>query len=82
MINNTIEQLQQQIAAEQKKMQQCAHKFGEPFSDPETTKEPYGFKQVGHGSDVYTEAEGWKDVLVPRWTRICTICGAKEHTYT
>jgi len=26
-------------------------------------------------------ANGYRDVTVPRWTRVCALCGKEEHTY-
>lgn len=81
-MNDKIRKLQEQIRVEQQKIANCQHVFGKPFSNPEIVKEPYGFKYVGHGSDVWPEPEGYRDVSKPRWTRVCTLCGKEEHTYT
>lgn len=79
-MNDNIKRLQAKIEAEQKKVQNCSHKFGEATYNPYIRKEPYGFKTVGHGSDVWTEPAGYMDVKKDRWTRVCTICGKEEHT--
>ena len=79
-MNDNIKKLQQQIEAEEEKVRRCKHEYGEPFSNPETVREPYGFKTEGHGSDVHTVAEGYHDVEKQRWTRICKKCGNQDHT--
>lgn len=80
-MNDKVRQLQEQIAAEQSKMARCKHEFDGAYSNPETTREGYGSRLVGHGSDVWSEYEGYRDVTKPRWTRKCSICGFEEHTY-
>ena len=79
--NERIERLQKEIEAEKAKMSNCRHEYDEPFYDPETVREPYGSKLVGHGSDVWSEPQGYHDVRKDRWTRICIHCGKKEHSY-
>lgn len=80
-MNKKIADLRAQIREEEKKMANCHHEFGTPFFDPETVTEPYGYKTVGRGSDVWTEPEGFHEVQKKRWTRVCTKCGKEEHTY-
>lgn len=58
----------------------CIHEWGEVKYDPEIKKEPYGYKTVSHGSDVYSEPEGYKDVEYKRWSRTCKKCGKVEYT--
>ena len=83
MIENSsdrIERLQREIEAEQRKIKSCHHIFGKAEYDPDTKMVAYGSKIVGHGSDIYTEPEGYDEKEVPRWSRKCTICGFKEYT--
>lgn len=61
-------------------MLNCQHVFDKSFYNPFTTKEPYGYRTVGMGSDVWTEPEGYRDVEKPRWTRTCKKCGFEQHT--
>lgn len=79
-MNNKMRELQRLIEIEKEKMNLCKHSFGPAFYTPYTEKEPYGFKTVGKGSDVWTEPEGYRDVTKERWTRACTICGFEQHT--
>lgn len=81
-MNDRIKQLQSLIEEEKKKIANCHHIFGKAFSNPEIVKEGYGIKNVGQGSDIWLDFEGYRDVSKPRWTRICTQCGKEEHTYT
>ena len=80
-MNDKIKDLQRQIEAEKNKMNNCSHEWGEGKSNPETKREPYGHRMVTQGSDVWGEPEGYRDVTVPRWTRVCALCGKEEHTY-
>lgn len=80
-MNSKIEELQKQIAQEQNKIRNCSHKYGKPYSDPETISEGYGSKLVQRGSDVWYEFEGYKKVQIPRWARKCSKCGNIEYTY-
>jgi hypothetical protein len=75
-----IKELQRQIEAEQHKINNCVHKYGEPFYNPETVKEGYGSVQVGSGSDPWWDFAGYRDVKVDRWTKKCTLCGHEIHT--
>jgi len=79
-MNDKIKKLREEIEREELKIKNCKHDFNEPFYNPETKLEPYGFKTVGHGSDVYTEEEGYREVKKDRWTRKCKICGYEQHT--
>ncbi len=81
-MNDKIKSLQQQIEAEQRKIDNCKHNFGEAFYDAETVLEPYGYKMVGQGSDVWHEPQGYREVKKDRWTRKCKTCGFEQHTYT
>ncbi len=80
-MNDKIKELQAQIKAEEAKIRNCSHTFGEPYYNPETVVEPYGFKTVGQGSDVWTEPQGYHEVSKKRWSRKCQKCGNEEHTY-
>lgn len=80
-MNDKIRDLHRQIAEEKRKISNCKHEFGKPFSNPETKQEGYGYRMVGQGSDVWGEYVGYRPVEVPRWTRVCELCGHEEHTY-
>lgn len=79
-MNNVIKSLQEQIQKEQDKIANCSHHLGTPFFNLETKREACGYKTIGQWPDVKWEAEGYKDVTVPRWTRVCSKCGKEEHT--
>jgi hypothetical protein len=79
-MNERIKQLLTEIDNERLKMDQCHHDFGQPFYNPDSEKQPTGYETVGQGSDVWTQVTGWKDVDIPRWTRVCTVCGFEQHT--
>lgn len=79
-MNDKIKDLQRQIEDEKRKISKCKHIFGTPFSNPDKKMEAYGYKMVAQGSDVWHEPQGYKEVSVPRWTRICSECGYEEHT--
>ena len=81
-MNEKIRQLQSEINSEKQKISNCKHDFKKPFYNPEIVKEGYGCVQNGYGSDPYWSYAGYHDVEKPRWTRICSICGCEEHTYT
>jgi hypothetical protein len=81
-MNDKIKELQRQIETEQHRINSCEHTYGEAFYDPETVQEPTGSHLVQQGSDVWCEADGYRSVQKPRWTRVCTRCGNKQHTYT
>lgn len=78
-----MERLLEEVRQEQQAMDNCSHgDWTEPIYDPETKRVPYGYKTVGHGSDVWTEPEGYRDETVNRWSRECKKCGKIEYTYT
>ena len=79
-MNDKIKQLNDQIQSELNKIKNCSHEFGAPYSNPETVMEPYGYRMVAMGSDVWGESEGVREVTKPRWTRVCKKCGLEEHT--
>ena len=80
MLSDKIERLKEELRIEEQKMRNCKHVFGKHFFNPKNVREAYGFKMIGHGSDVWTEPEGYHDVQKPQWTRKCTLCGYEEHT--
>jgi len=80
-MNEKIRALQKQIEAERAYMASCNHDYADPTDNPETVREPYGYKMIKQGSDVWGEPEGYKDVEKPRWTKICKLCGEEKHTY-
>lgn len=58
----------------------CFHELGEVKYEPEIKKEPYGYRMVTQGSDVWGEPEGYRDVEYKRWSRTCKKCGKVEYT--
>ncbi len=50
MSNDNIRRLQYQIESEKKKISNCIHDYNEPFFNPDTIREAYGYNMVGHGS--------------------------------
>lgn len=81
-MNDNIRRLQEQIEAEKQKISNCNHDFDKPYYNAEINKEAYGYKMIAHGSDVWYEPEGYRDVKKDRWTRKCKICEVEQHTYT
>lgn len=78
-----IENLQKEIKQHQQAIDDCWHKeWSDPKYDPEPIKIPYGYKNVGKGSDIWMEPEGYRDSTKPRWSRECKCCGKIEYTYT
>jgi len=80
-MNDKIKELQRQIREEENNIRNCDHEWGDTYSNPETIRVPYGYKSVAHGSDIWIEAEGYRDETKPRWSRKCEKCGKVEHTY-
>ena len=80
-MNDRIRELNRQIAAERRNILDCKHDYGKPYSNPETSTEPYGSRMVAQGSDIWYEPEGYHEVTKPRWTKKCTRCGDEQHTY-
>ena len=80
-MNDNIKRLQEQIEAEKRKISNCKHEFDKAFYNAETVREPYGYRMVGQGSDVWHEPEGYRDVKKDRWTRKCKVCGFEQHTH-
>lgn len=79
-MNDRIKQLQEEINAEKRKIDNCQHEFGDAYNNPETVRESYGYRTVAQGSDIWAEPEGYRDVIKPRWTRKCSKCGLEQHT--
>lgn len=79
-MNDNIKKLQEQIAQEQRKIDSCSHQFSFPEKEYYSEMEPYGFKTVAQGSDVWTEAEGYREVQKERWVRKCRMCGFCQYT--
>ena len=52
-MNDNIKRLQEQIEAEKRKISNCKHDFDKAFYNAETVREPYGYRMVGQGSDVW-----------------------------
>ena len=77
-----IKHLQGKISQLQKVIKNCKHNWAKAKYDPETVKEGYGNVMVAHGSDVWSDFEGYRDVDKPRWSRKCNVCGHVEYTYT
>lgn len=80
-MNEKILRLKEEIQKEEQRIRDCQHQYGKPSSNPETVREGYGNKLIKRGSDVWGEFEGYRDVVKPRWTRICGLCGHEQHTY-
>lgn len=80
-MNDKIKELQAQIKAEEVKIRNCNHAYGEAVYNPEIVVEPYGYKTVGQGSDVWTEPQGFHEVSKQRWSRKCSKCGNEQFTY-
>lgn len=76
-----MERLLEEVRQEQQAMENCGHEWGEVKYDPEEVRVPYGYKTVGHGSDVWTEPEGYRDDIKQRWSRECNKCGKIQYTY-
>ena len=80
----TEEQLKKEyehrLAALRKEQNSCDHEWGEVKYDPKVKKEPYGYRQVAHGRDIWGEPEGYRDVEYKRWSRTCKKCGKVEYT--
>jgi hypothetical protein len=81
-MNDNIKRLQKQIESEKRKIANCKHDFDKSFYNSETVREPYGYKMVAQGSDVWGEPQGYHDVKKDRWTRKCKVCGFEQHTYS
>jgi hypothetical protein len=79
-MNQKILDLQKQIADEEAKIRTCKHSFGNPEYDPYETSVPANYKLEGHGSDVYTVADGYRQVSKDRWKRVCTQCGEIQYS--
>jgi len=69
MINDKIKSLRSQIKEEENRIRHCKHDFLDAKYDPDTVKEPYGYNLVAHGSDVWSEPIGYRDVKKDRWSR-------------
>jgi hypothetical protein len=80
-MNEKIERLQAEIAAEERKIANCNHKFGKAIYDPETIKVGYGSVQDGAGSDPHWSYAGYRDEKKDRWSRKCKLCNYVEYTY-
>ena len=76
-----IRELERALSEEKDKISKCSHEWSEPFYNPETVSESYGYKMVKMGSDVWGEPEGYHDVIKQRWTRECKKCGFQQHTH-
>ncbi len=76
-----IERLAREMEDAKKQLVNCSHKFGEPFYNPEKYQEGYGSVQDGAGSDPHWSYAGYTEKTRPKWTRSCTKCGYREHTY-
>lgn len=80
VMNDKIRELQRQIKEEESKIRKCKHIFGEPYYNPDSKLESYGYKTETQGSDVWSVPEGYRQVQVDRWVRQCSICGEEQHT--
>lgn len=71
---------ERKLSALRAERNRCCHEWGEVKYDPEIKKEPYGYRTVAKGSDVWGEPEGYHDVEHKRWSRTCKKCGKVEYT--
>lgn len=78
----SIEDLKAAIAVHEKEIAHCHHEWKESKYDAEAIRVPYGLKNVGKGSDIWMEPEGYRDGTKDRWSRECKKCGKIEYTYT
>lgn len=76
-----INEFQRKINQLKSEMSNCRHDWKGATYDPETVKEPYGYRMEKQGSDIWAAPEGFRDVDKPRWSRECKTCGFKEYTY-
>lgn len=74
------EEYERKLSALRAEQNRCCHEWGEVKYDPEIKKEPYGYRMVTQGSDVWGEPEGYRDVEHKRWSRTCKKCGKVEYT--
>ena len=74
------EELERELASINRQIEACNHEYGETKYDPKTVKVPYGSKIVQHGSDVWSEPEGYRDEIKDRWSQTCKKCGHKRYT--
>lgn len=79
-MNDRIKELQREIEAEKHKISNCNHKWGEPYENKYTTREPYGTKMVRMGVDIWYEPTGYHDVNHTRWAIKCKSCGTIKYT--
>ena len=64
-----IKELNDLIESEHRKISGCRpYRYGKPYYDPITVKEACGFRTVNHGSDIWSEPTGYRDVQIDRWT--------------
>lgn len=68
------------LSALRREQNSCNHEWGEVKYDPEIKREPYGYRMVKQGSDIWGEPEGYRDVEHKRWSRTCKKCGKVEYT--
>lgn len=68
------------LSALRREQSNCNHEWGEVKYDPEIKREPYGYRIVTQGSDVWGEPKGYRDVEHKRWSRTCKKCGKVEYT--
>jgi hypothetical protein len=80
-MNDKIRDLQRQIEAEKRTIANCDHQWGGIFSNPETQREEYFTGQYETQGVHHWPITSYRDKVVPRWTRKCTLCGHEEHTY-
>lgn len=65
------EEYERKLSALRAEQNRCCHEWGEVKYDPEIKKDPYGYRMVTQGSDVWGEPEGYRDVEHKRWSRTC-----------
>lgn len=63
-----------------RKQNSCQHLWSNPIRDDRIEKVGYGLHVKGQGSDCWSEYEGYTNKQIPRWKRICKLCGKIEYT--
>ena len=71
---------ERKLSALRAEQNRCFHEWGDFKYDPEIKKEPYGYRMIAQGSDVWGETECYRDVEHKRWSRTCKKCGKVEYT--
>lgn len=77
-----ISQLESQIEQVKREQATCQHVWGKPFSNPEKKKEEFCDGSIASTQGIHLNyRRSFRDVEVPRWTRVCTKCELEQHSY-